>query len=354
MSARWLLAELDCEHFLAEVLEDGLQSLGARGVETVDKKELEWTVKRPDSLDYASDSLLESLSDRVKVRAWFALENNNGEEKVLLRQNFSSFSEIYETDPMEEHLPEDLSRLLTRLCAELCANSEEDNACTFQRITIVNEEDWEDRWKEFYDTLPITPRIVINPSWIDYEPKEGEIVLKLDPGSAFGTGYHESTALCLGFLDEMAAVRTEFFANARILDLGTGSGILALAAAKLGAGDIEAVDIDPKATEVAAENFERNDLPKIFVRSGQLSDTDGMYDLILANLVAKLHIALAADYHKKLKPGGQVLISGIIHDQAEPVRESLSSQGLILQEQRMKKEWWTMLWEKPLNVPLET
>lgn len=346
MSARFLLVHLDCEHFLAEVLEDRLQALGARGVETVDKTELEIAVKRPDSLDYASESLLESLPPRARIRAWFALEGP-GEGSVLLRKDFSTLSEIYESDPQQAYALEDFKRLLEELCAELRENCADSSVCSCNGCEFVQEEDWEDCWKDFYDTLPVSPRIVINPSWIPYRKKSGEIVLELDPGSAFGTGYHESTALCLGFLDEMAATNASRFREAKILDLGTGSGILALAAAELGASDLEAIDIDPKAAEVAKENLTRSGWPDIPVRACQLGDTDGPFDLILANLVAKLHVAMADAYREKLKPGGRILVSGIIDDRAEEVREALLASGLKLQEQRMKHEWWAMLWEKP-------
>ena len=339
---RWFVVELSCEHEVAEVVEDRLQSLGAKGVESIDKTELTAYLSRPESLDYASESFLESLPERVEIKAWFQI--GESEDEVYIREDHESFAEVYEDDPLRLVKRSRLLDILGNLVENLKAAMEQDDVCKLLGSSVEEEEDWSEKWKEHYEILHPTPRLVIKPSWLDYEVKPGEQVLDLDPGSAFGTGYHESTSLCLAYLDEIASREEEFFTEAEILDLGCGSGILGIAAAKLGAKNVEAIDIDPQAAKVAKENFIHNGLENIPVRQGELRDCDKSYDFILANLIAKLHIQFASDYALKLKTDGLIMLSGIIEDRAEEVRKAMIESGFILLDQRMRREWWTMIW----------
>lgn len=351
MNTRWLMFNFRCDHELSELLIDGLSALGACGVETIDKEEITELVKRPDSLDYASESFLASLPETASVRAWFAI----GEEAdvpypelpVQVKENPSFFGEIYESDPLTYIPFSELETRIREMLSQFCAGMEAEGE--YLGAEILKEEAWSEKWKEFYQTLHISPRIVINPTWLEYQPAPGEKMVRLDPGSAFGTGYHESTAGCIRFLDEMDAADHEGFCAKRMLDLGCGSGILAIVCSKLGVRDIEACDIDPSAVKIARENMLQNELdPDTDVRlfTGELSHCSGGYDLIIANLVAKLHLLLRDEYAAKLKPEGRVMLSGIIDERSGEVMQSFAEAGWKLCEARRSGDWWTLIYQR--------
>ena len=204
----------------------------------------------------------------------------------------------------------------------------------------IEEDDWSDGWKKYYETLHLTKRLVINPSWIEYEAAAGEIVIELDPGSAFGTGTHETTALCASILDRVLKPQNS------ILDLGTGSGILAIIAAKLGCQDVEAIDIDQMAVEVAAANAAINQTD-IQYHAGELKDAyKTKYDIIVANIIADIIISLSSDFPQYMHDNSILIVSGIIEDKAAAVREKLSQAGLKLVEEQDSNDWHAMVWQK--------
>jgi len=189
--------------------------------------------------------------------------------------------------------------------------------------------DWAEEWKQFYRTQHIG-RLVVRPSWEEYEPAEGEVVVALDPGAAFGTGEHETTRLCL------AAVELHLREGDRVLDVGTGSGILAIAALMLGAGEVHALDIDASTVHVATENAERNGvLERIDFTAGSLGDdwpwptrTPAEYDLVLANISSLVIGRLTDDLARATRPGGLLVASGFILRDADEVRGYLIASGL--------------------------
>lgn len=221
------------------------------------------------------------------------------------------------------------------------------------------EEDWANAWKQFYSVLRIGERTVIVPSWLEYQPQPDDIVLWLDPGMAFGTGLHPTTRLCLQLLERMVQP------DQHVLDLGTGSGILAIAAAKLGAGHVLALDNDPIAVRVAQENVERNQVSAVVqVAEGSLGvgqamghwlsgdfgpaepdpalraqTPQAMFDLIAANLIAKVLVTLAPDLAAALKPGGYLISSGIIDIKEHEVIAAFTAVGLTLVERHCEGEW---------------
>lgn len=203
---------------------------------------------------------------------------------------------------------------------------------------VVRDEDWAENWKKFYYPLEVSPSLVICPSWEKFSPRPEQKVVILDPGCAFGTGYHWSTRLCLEFIEEVAPCN-------HLLDLGTGSGILAIAAAKLGCEQILALDNDPVAVKVASENASINNCP-IQV---QLADSApaAAYNLVTANLIADLLIEKASELHQCLAPGGQLICGGIISPRQQEVVEALSAAGLILLKVKEREEWVSLLWKRP-------
>jgi len=211
---------------------------------------------------------------------------------------------------------------------------------------VVREEDWANAWKDYYHVTHIGQRLVIRPSWREYIPKNNEVVLELDPGMAFGTGLHPTTRLCLEQIEQR--MQPEM----RVLDLGTGSGILALAAAKLGAANVYCIDNSSVAVESALDNVEMNHMSdRVNVVLGVLDETEatrlaGQYDLVLANIIARVIGSIASNLAQVLAPGGILITSGIIEDRRHEAEEPLLATGLKLIDQVMIDDWITLILQK--------
>jgi ribosomal protein L11 methyltransferase len=205
----------------------------------------------------------------------------------------------------------------------------------------VNEEDWAEGWKEHFHPLKIG-RVVIKPTWHDWHASDEEIVVELDPGMAFGTGLHPTTRLML------EAVQDWVEPGMHILDLGTGSGILAIAAARLGAR-VTALDISEVAAEVARKNVDENGLAdRITTSTGSIDAVAGQtFGLIFANIIASVLIDLSTPLAAALQPGAVLLASGIIDERVEPVRAAFAEAGLDLIGGRRDEDWWLVTARKP-------
>jgi ribosomal protein L11 methyltransferase len=219
----------------------------------------------------------------------------------------------------------------------------EEALCHLDRIRSVSvpsfrpvaEEDWVEAWKERLNVLRIGRHIVIRPSWRDYAPEPGDIVIQLDPGMAFGTGLHPTTQMCLVALEELMRL------EAAVLDLGTGSGILAIAAAKLGAGHVLAVDRDPVAVKTARGNLVTNGVQEIVsVMEGSLEEVSGNYDLVVVNILAKVIVEMMQEgLATRLHSGGRLITAGIIADQESEVVAALERGGLTAIERQQREDW---------------
>jgi ribosomal protein L11 methyltransferase len=207
------------------------------------------------------------------------------------------------------------------------------------QFTLIQEKDWAEAWKAHYSVLHIGARTVIVPQWQAYDPAPGEMVIVLDPGMAFGTGTHPTTRLCLAAL-ERAPVQ-----GARVLDLGTGSGVLSIAAAKQGAASVLAVDVDPIAVEAAQENVAANGTAgPVQVVEGSLERAQGAYDIVLVNILAKVIVGLLEEgLAEALAPGGWVIASGIIDDQEDEVRAAFEARGIAIVERLSERDWVALL-----------
>ena len=206
-------------------------------------------------------------------------------------------------------------------------------------VTRVQDEDWANSWKAYFHTDKVGERVVIQPSWEEYDPQEGEVVLRLDPGAAFGTGTHPTTAMCLRAMEKLIKPGMTVF------DVGTGSGVLAIAAAKLGAKEVRAVDYDATAVRVARENIEANGVADVVstAESDLFSALPGRAGLVTANLIADLVIRLLPDLGAHLETGGALLASGIIESRAQEVREAAETAGFFVDEDHEEKEWYAMV-----------
>jgi ribosomal protein L11 methyltransferase len=202
-------------------------------------------------------------------------------------------------------------------------------------FTDVPETDWTRAWREKLHVLHIGRHTVVRPSWRDYEPSSGEVVITLDPGQAFGTGVHPTTQLCLGALEDLVTT------GCHVLDLGTGSGILAIAAAKLGAAVVDCLDTDPVAVRAAQGNVAANDVSQIAtVRQGSLSDAAGAYDVVVVNILLRTILRLLRDgLVQYANPGGHVVLAGILVDQEDEATAGASAHGLALANRRISGDW---------------
>ena len=206
------------------------------------------------------------------------------------------------------------------------------------RTRLVDEADWADAWKAHFPVMRIGRRLVIKPTWRRHHAEPDDVVLALDPGMAFGTGLHPTTRLCLVALERLAGEGR--LVNARILDVGCGSGILAIAALRLGGAEALGVDTDPIAIEATTENARRNRLARrIRAREGSLPTNEPPFDIVVANLIAGVLVRLAPLLRAELSPGGRLVASGIFVDREADVRAAFEAAGLAVAERTGEGDW---------------
>ncbi|MCQ2358907.1 MAG: 50S ribosomal protein L11 methyltransferase [Phascolarctobacterium sp.] len=210
------------------------------------------------------------------------------------------------------------------------------------RFRKLAEKDWANEWKQYFHTTHVGKSLVIKPSWEDYEAKPGEKIIKIDPGMAFGTGTHHTTNMCMENIERVLKP------GMTVYDVGTGSGILAIASALLGAKEIVAVDIDAVAVRVAQENIKDNGLSHIIdVRQGDLlAGTSGQADLILANIIAEIILLFLQDVPLRLKDDGIFLASGIIEERVPEIEAKAKEVGLKVDNIDHRGGWVVMQMSK--------
>jgi ribosomal protein L11 methyltransferase len=199
----------------------------------------------------------------------------------------------------------------------------------------ADEDEWRDVWKQYFRATRVGRTFLVRPSWDPKRAAEGDRIIDIDPGRAFGTGGHASTRLVIGLCEDIATRPV-----ARFLDLGCGSGILSIVAAQLWpAARGLAVDVDPEAVATTVENLDRNRIATIETRVGTLGDVSEVSDLVLANIEAGVLTAIAADFPARVVPGGTVVLSGLLTEQAEAVTGAFVGAGFVLESRRDEDEW---------------
>ena len=210
---------------------------------------------------------------------------------------------------------------------------------------VPDMEDWQTQWRSHFDLLRVGSRLVIKPTWIAYEPTGDDVVIELDPGMAFGTGYHPTTYTCLEALEDLVQP------GMKVLDLGTGSGILSITAVRLGASEVVALDIDPQAVRAARQNFRRTRVQRqVSLTQGTVPHPlagEGYFDVVAANISARAVAERAPFIAPTLKPGGVLIASGIMLDQQAVVEESLTGLGLSLEKTWTRDDWITLGYRMP-------
>ncbi len=288
----------------SELVADILTDLGSNGIGIYDNRDLLGLSESGVVWDYIEEHLIKD-DGKAQVKGYFPVEGY-----------------------------EDLKKQLADRLEFLRANCPFDYGTLNLSENLVNDDDWVNSWKQYYKPIH-AGRVTIVPEWIDYAPADGEYVVKIDPGMAFGTGEHESTKMCLMLLQEMGVE------GKSVIDVGTGSGILALASAKLGAKSVEAYDVDDNAVKSAKENSALNGFEdKIYVANANLLDkTSGKFDIVLANITADVLITLSKSLGDYMKEGGVVIISGIILKREKEVVQAFEKASFKIEKRMNMGEW---------------
>lgn len=299
----------------SELVSQILIDAGASGTVIEDKNDVALNQRPEGQWDIIDEEIARRMGDDVKVKAYYAMD---ARVKDTLAHIASALDDLRAN---AAGLP--LGKLETL-------------------VSNVDDEDWAENWKKQYKPFRLGRHMVVKPGWETFDAQPGDKIIEIDPGMAFGTGTHETTSLCLEVLDEMVQ------GGERMLDIGTGSGILAIAALKLGAASAEGVDIDPMCVRTAGENAARNGVEdRLTVLVGDLSDkATGVYDIITANIVASAILSLAPHIPALLAPGGLFVSSGIIDTRKEEVLAGLREAGLDPFEVREKRGWVCILCRK--------
>ena len=287
-----------------------LMDAGAAGTMIEDRADIPDPAKPHGIWEIIDPKLLDSMPEDVLVHAWF---EPNDSFPLLFDKIRSSLS----------LLPADSGRF---------------GSLRLETRT-VSDEAWKDIWKKNFRPFHASNRIVIKPTWESFSPGPDDRVIEIDPGMAFGSGTHETTSMCLSLLEDVIT------GGESIIDVGTGSGILAIGAALLGAGNVLAVDIDPDAVRVADENVKHNKVNQIVsVMQGNLLDrVDAVCDICVANIISDVIITFVAPLKEHIRPGGLFICSGIVASRAEDVRLALEEAPYEILRRVDKGEWTAFL-----------
>lgn len=300
-----------------EPLSGRLYQLGITGLEIEDEKDFkDFLENNKQYWDYVDDDLIKEKEGETEVIAYVS-DNAAGHEMLMAIRN--TVAELKQLDEDGE---------FGRLEIEI------DNMC---------EEDWANNWKKYFHPLNVGEKILIKPEWEETDNPEGRVVFSVNPGMSFGTGSHYTTQLCIENLEGFINSDT------KVLDLGCGSGILSIISLLLGAESAFAVDIDPNAVDIAYQNAERNniDKSKYIVKAGDIITNTALqeeiakdkYDVVVANIVADVIIALAPKAKEYMKEGGVFITSGIIEDRIDDVKEALEKCGFKIESIKQRKDW---------------
>lgn len=292
----------------ADLVSEAMMRHGATGTEIIDRADIPDPHMPGVHWELYDPKLLEEMPEDVLVKGWFA---------------------------QDEHTHDVLGALKGELAQ---MKSEEYGLClgTLQMdLQDVADADWAENWKQYYKPFRIGSHLVVKPTWESYDTQPGDVLIELDPGMAFGTGTHETTHMCMELLEK------HLQSGMRVMDVGTGSGILAIAAAKLGAENILAIDIDPDAVKVAHENVELNGVQgQVRVVCGDLCKSEAMAcELAVANIVADAICMLAEPLTRHLEKGGLLVCSGIIREREQDVLDAATEAGYTVCDRLTLGEW---------------
>lgn len=305
MDKNWIEITIVTSSEAVEAVQGILYTTDVKGVSVQDSEDLEFKKKNPGDWDYFDESIL-NIEEGAVIKAYY-----NGEEDISV---------------IEEYIKNGLENL-----KEYGINK----GLGLVTQSTVNEEDWANNWKKYYKPTRVGARVVIKPVWEEYNLKSHELLVELDPGMAFGTGTHETTRMCIQALERYVDE------NTRVFDIGTGSGILAIAAAKLGVKEVIGGDLDPIAVTAAKENVAQNNLSdNIKIFKGDLMEVvEGKADVIVANIIADVIMFLTPQLRNYINENGIFISSGIIKEKKDEVVKVLIENGFEPIEVNNQGEW---------------
>jgi len=305
----WREVSIDADKAAVDAVSDILVDCGAGGVAIEDPQAVRATIaaKIWDAFEFPDEFLQREF---IRIKAYFPCDHTLEERLQRLKTMLDGLNTAY--------LPGSIKNV---------------------NLSDIREEDWANSWKAYYKPVQAGERVVIKPTWEQYDAGQGDLVIELDPGMAFGTGTHPTTVMCIRMLEKVVK------GGETVFDVGTGSGILAVAAAKLGAGRVRAVDMDEVAVNAARFNVAVNHVEdKVEVAAGNLLDgIVGRADIVVANIVADIIIRLCPDAFGALKAGGKFIASGIIAPRAEEVIDHIKKMGFIVCAAAREGDWVALL-----------
>ncbi|MCC5910331.1 MAG: 50S ribosomal protein L11 methyltransferase [Clostridiaceae bacterium] len=302
----WIEVSIKTTTEAVEAVSNILYDAGVQGVVIEDPHDLVMMKREEGSWDYVDETILDNGYEGAIVKGYLPQTADLMDKIELIRQGVI-------------------------LLPEFGLNIGAGEVTTLE----VKEEDWSSSWKKYYKPTRISDNIVIKPTWEDYQAKNNELIIEMDPGMAFGTGTHETTMMCVQQLEDYIN------SNSQVFDIGCGSGILGITAAKLGAKKVVAVDIDEVAVDATRNNVELNAVGNtVDIRQGNLMDVvTEKADIVVANIIADIIILLSKDIKKFLHKDGIFISSGIILDKVEDVKKALESNGLKVVKAETMGEW---------------
>ncbi|EEH98825.1 MULTISPECIES: 50S ribosomal protein L11 methyltransferase [Clostridium] len=305
MQGTWIEVRVITKSEALEPVSGIFYGLDCKGVAIEDPNDILEREQGPLTWDFADINVLEHKGKVAVVKAYFSEEDNIDEILKYINEKMNELKEL------------GIDTGVAKVESEK-----------------MFEEDWANNWKKYYKPTKVGEKIVVKPIWEEYDAQGEELVVELDPGMAFGTGTHETTRMCIQSLEKYVKE------DSTVFDVGCGSGILAIAAAKLGSKMAVGVDLDPVAVESAKENVGYNNLENIQILYGNLVEViDGKADIVVANIIAEVICILTEDVKRVLKDNGYFITSGIIHDRVDMVTKKLEETGFEVIEINKDGEW---------------
>ncbi len=292
----------------AEAVSGMFMNLGIQGAVIEDKADIQLNQRPEGQWDIIDEAIALRMDDDVKVTVYIAGDSRAQDTVAHARQELARLAKM------------DLGFDAGKLTLE---------------VGSIDDEDWAENWKSQYKPFRLGKHFVVKPTWETFEAKEDDIIIEIDPGMAFGSGTHETTGMCVALVEERVKK------GDKVIDVGTGTGILAIAAGKVGASDVLATDLDAMAVRVARENADLNDMHDIIrTREGDLLEAvDEVADVAIANIIADVIVMMAAPIMKHIRPGGTFICSGIARERQDEVIDALNAAGYVDLDVRNQGEW---------------
>jgi ribosomal protein L11 methyltransferase len=304
---KWIEVQVKTTTEAEDIVSNILYDLGANGLAIEDPKDILELSQSKEDWDFIDPGLIDLDFEGILIKAYFSESEDLPDKIELIKQSIEKSSQ-YNID---------------------------DKALGEVIISEVNDDDWAESWKKYYKPKKIGNRIIIKPSWEEYKPKETDLIIELDPGMAFGTGTHETTIMCTEALEKYMKSGTIVY------DIGCGSGILSIVAAKLGADKVLGIDLDELCVKVSKENIELNHVENIVeIKKGNLLDVvHGRANIIVSNIIAEIIAGMTKELKDYLEKDGLFIGSGIIIEKVDLVKDSLEQNGFKILEIKKMNDW---------------